>query len=176
MLDFMTTFRARKIYPLKPDPSQIDIRDIAHSLSLLCRFNGHTIQFYSIAEHCVRVARQCKNKAWGLLHDASEAYLGDLITPIKYDPTMEFYRDVESQYMSIIMNKFGLSSVEPEDVTYFDKVLLVTEIRDLMNFGDQSMLREYLLKYTPLPGTIVPMSPAFAEKAFLDLAEELNLL
>lgn len=68
-----------------PDPATIDAMDIAHALSMQCRFNGHVRAFYSVAEHCVRVARHLPTElcVHGLLHDAAEAYVGDVVTPVK---------------------------------------------------------------------------------------------
>jgi hypothetical protein len=77
-------------YPLNPDPNKIHIEDIAHSLSLMCRANGHFTRFYSIAQHAINCANEAKacglservQKAC-LLHDASEAYLSDIMRPVK---------------------------------------------------------------------------------------------
>ena len=68
-----------------PDPTTIDTVDIAHALSMQCRFNGHVLDFYSVAEHCVRVASHlpASLRIHGLLHDAAEAYVGDVVTPVK---------------------------------------------------------------------------------------------
>ena len=68
-----------------PDPATIDTMDIAHALSMQCRFNGHVRDFYSVAEHCVRVANLLPTplRIHGLLHDAAEAYVGDVVTPVK---------------------------------------------------------------------------------------------
>src|SRR5690606_5290032 len=78
--DWMQTFTGRAVYPLDLRPDDIDIQDIAHALSMQCRYAGHTRQFYSVAEHSVHVARWCRQYGpaaalEGLLHDATEAYL-----------------------------------------------------------------------------------------------------
>lgn len=82
---WIQTFTGKK-FPLdKPDPALIDIEGIAHALSLLCRFNGHCTRFCSVAEHSVHVAREIDLDLAmeGLLHDAAEAYLGDVHSPLK---------------------------------------------------------------------------------------------
>ena len=79
------TFSGRFVDILEPKVEQIHLPDIAHALALQCRFNGHVRAHYSIAEHCVRVARHMPEsmRIHGLLHDAAEAYLGDIVTPVK---------------------------------------------------------------------------------------------
>src|ERR1700674_199080 len=94
---YMHTFWHHKFrvgWPLEED---VCIEDIAHSLSLLCRFTGHVKQFYSVGEHSVRVSYLCppEYQLWGLLHDAGECYAGDVNRPLKYSPGMEAYREYE---------------------------------------------------------------------------------
>ena len=79
------TCSGRYVDVRRPDPATIDTMDIAHALSMQCRFNGHVRDFYSVAEHCVRVANHLPPalRIHGLLHDAAEAYVGDVVTPVK---------------------------------------------------------------------------------------------
>src|ERR1035441_1601867 len=93
----ITTFSGVRFWPLIPNPADIRIEDIAHALSNQCRFGGHTREFYSVAEHSVRVSQLCtpENALWGLLHDASEAYLSDVTAPITELPQLEAYRAAE---------------------------------------------------------------------------------
>jgi 5'-deoxynucleotidase YfbR-like HD superfamily hydrolase len=91
----------------------VKIEDIAHALSMLCRYNGHICEFYSVAQHCIQVSKRLaglgysvKIQLCGLLHDAAEAYLGDLPAPIKellYD-----YKELEKAYQDIIFSHFDL--------------------------------------------------------------------
>jgi len=161
---FMTTYTGIRFWPLDPREDEIDIRDIAHSLSLQCRFNGHIKKFYSVGEHSIRVASECKeeNRLCGLLHDASEAYLCDIPTPLKME--MPDYLKYEKQLQDMIYNMYGIKE-EPEDVRWADKVLLVTEMRDLrlnVPLGD--------FEYKPLKSEIVePWTPKIAEQMFLNM-------
>lgn len=103
------TYSGRYVDPLNLDPTQIDIIDIAHALSNQCRFGGHTQTFYSVAEHSVMVSVHPsipdELRLAALLHDASEAYLVDIPTPIKH--RLPQYMAAEEHAMRAIMNAFG---------------------------------------------------------------------
>src|SRR5574337_528705 len=126
-------------YPLNPRIEDIFRRDIAHSLSNKCRYSGHTRRFYSVAEHSVRVSLYLKHVGASLLvqyaglhHDDSEAYLVDMPTPLKRLPEFQWFREKEDHLQAMIYRAFGLPESEPELVKTADRVLLVTEKRDLM--------------------------------------------
>lgn len=131
---WIQTFTSRKVHPLNLRPEDIDIKDIAHALSLQCRFAGHVKQFYSVAEHSIRVSHCCDkaDALWGLLHDASEAYLVDLPKPLKCLPEFAAYRSAEQSAIRVICQRFGLPVEQPESVTKADATLLATEALDLM--------------------------------------------
>jgi len=86
--DWFLTFTGRQFYPLDPCPEDIDIHDIAHHLSLICRFNGACRVFYSVAQHCCIVSDALARpyKLRGLLHDGTETYFGDMIKAIEVFP------------------------------------------------------------------------------------------
>lgn len=156
------------------------IGDIAHSLSNQCRFTGHTRTFYSVAQHSVLVSRVCSGQdaLWGLLHDASEAYLTDFCTPLKSSPQFgPYYYDVEADLMEVICRRFGLPLWEPDSVTEADKRLLVTEQRDLMGVEEipdwPEVARTYY-QYEPLEQTITPWSPRQSEARFLSRFQKLT--
>jgi len=159
---FIVTYTGIRFWPLDPRPEEILIEDIAHSLSMQCRFNGHIESFYSVADHCVRVSAECadENKLCGLLHDASEAYLCDIPTPLKKE--LPDYMKYERQLQSMIYETFGIKE-ETEDVKKADKVLLVTEMRDLRLNAELSSF-----PYKPLPTVIKPWPQDFAKQVFLD--------
>jgi 5'-nucleotidase len=110
-IPWIQTFTGRKFLLISPDPDHIDIVDIAHALSMLCRFNCHCNKFYSVAEHSVHISHEIDQKyaLAGLLHDAAEAYLGDVPTPLKKELTT--FKDYELQMEKEIGERFG---VDPE--------------------------------------------------------------
>ena len=167
---WIQTFSGRQFWPLEPRPEDIDIRDVAHSLSMLCRFNGHCREFYSVAEHCVRVSGACpaEDALWGLLHDLAEAYFGDFPRPVK-----EQFPDIarmEERLLRAAATRFGLAWPMPAPVRRFDEILLATEARDLMGLPPA----DWRLEAVPLKAHIVPLSPAEAKRAFLKRFQELH--
>lgn len=84
--DWMQTYTGRVFWPLEPRPEDVDIVDIAHALANLCRYGGHSKVFYSVAHHSVLVSQIVPpaDALWGLMHDSAEAYVIDLIRPIKH--------------------------------------------------------------------------------------------
>lgn len=171
-MSWIQTYVGKQFWPLEPRPEDLDIRDIAHSLSLQCRFNGHCRVFYSVAEHSVRVAEQLPAELalWGLLHDAAEAYLGDLTRPLKRQAAAQWFNDAEDQLLQVIANSFGLVWPMPAAVRVADDVLLVTEARDLM----VEPPADWQMEAEPLPSPIEPLAPTAAEALFLERYEALR--
>lgn len=101
---------------LNPTRDAVDIEDIARSLSMQCRFNGHLPSFYSVAEHSVRVydylnieMKAPELALAGLLHDAAEAYIGDMVYPLKSVPHVgDPFKSIESELEQIIGEKYGV--------------------------------------------------------------------
>jgi hypothetical protein len=126
------TFTGRMVDPLNLTPDQVVIEDIAHALAMQCRFNGHCLKFYSVAEHCLHVSRLCppEHRLWGLLHDASEAYLTDVPSPVK--SVMEEFKRHEQAVHTVIAQRFQLPWPMPEAVTQADRWLLAAERHSLM--------------------------------------------
>jgi uncharacterized protein len=160
-----------EVCTLDPDIGSIWMSDIAHSLSCLCRFNGHCREFYSVAQHCVLVSQHVPGWAakWGLLHDASEAYLADVPTPLKRH--LAGYSELEVEVMSRVATRFGLGWPQPASVTHWDRVLLATEARDLMR---NAQGWPELVGVEPLRISIEPVLPLEAETMFLSRWNELN--
>lgn len=166
-VDWIHTFTGKKFRPLTPDPELIDVRDIAHGLAMQGRFGGHTRTFYSVAEHSVRVSliAPAKDALWGLLHDASEAYLKDMASPIKYAPGLEFYLEAERRLMAAVAVRFGLDKTEPASVKRADAILLHTEARDLFPAGSHV---EWADPSMAQPHAIKPLDWRAAEAWFLE--------
>lgn len=121
------TYKGHYFDVFNPNPDQIDIEDIAHSLSLLCRFAGHIQSFYSVAEHSIWVSRNTsqESRLSALLHDASEAYLIDLPSPIKKEISQ--YLEIEDNLMKVIAQKLGFNYPFSEEVKKADKMALEYE-------------------------------------------------
>jgi len=130
--NYIETFTGIKFEFLNPKEEQIDIIDIAHSLSMQVRFTGHCCKFYSIAEHSLLVSELCPDeyKLYGLLHDASEAYLTDVASPIK--PFLQNYKMMECKVMNAVVKKFNLPEFFPDEVHDADMLALRIEIDQLM--------------------------------------------
>lgn len=138
MNSYFRSYSGKHVHPLSPVPAEIEIGDIAHALANMCRFLGHTEGFYSVAQHCVLVSQLVPraDALWGLLHDAAEAYLCDLPSPVKCEPQMQMYRESEDRLLACVVRKFGLAPEMPQSVKHADRVLLATEFRDVTTVID----------------------------------------
>lgn len=141
--DWIMTASGRPFWPLEPRLEDLAIEDIAHHLSHLCRFTGAVRLFYSVAQHSVMVSiamaphlvtgRQRSLGLYGLLHDASEAYLMDVPRPLKHDDQFGAYRAAEARLQRVIYAAFGCDpDDEPAELKLVDRRMLRTEQRDLM--------------------------------------------
>lgn len=129
---WIQTKTGKKFYPLDPRIEDIDIIDIAWSLSNQCRYNGHSKRFYSVAEHSCYVSMYV-DKEWaleGLLHDAAEAYISDVPAPIK--PYLVGYKEIEIKLEEIIANKFCLAYPWDDNIKRIDCAILGDEQEQLM--------------------------------------------
>lgn len=165
--DWMQTYTGRQFWPIHPRPDEINIEDIAHALSMMCRYNGHCRTFYSVAEHSVLVSRHVppEHALWALLHDASEAYIADIVRPAKR--FIAGYCEVEARIMDAVCERFGLLPVMPDEVRRADMAILADEMPVLL--GIPSTLDEPALGVE-----IVGWSPWLAEKRFLSRYAELT--
>ena len=130
---WLQTVTGGRFYPLDPQPAEVDIRDISHALSNIGRFNGHTKSFYSVAQHSCLVHDYMPKRLQklGLLHDATEAYIGDMIRPLKYYDN--FFQEVEEGIHQAIYTRFGLTPSEEDNqmLKHYDNLLCAAEKRDL---------------------------------------------
>jgi 5'-deoxynucleotidase YfbR-like HD superfamily hydrolase len=172
MSSAIQTWSGLRFSPLEPDPAAIEIEDIAHALANLCRFGGHCSVFYSIAQHsCVvadAVAGDRETTLHALLHDAAEAYLGDLPHPLKHrSPLGVLYREVEAPLQAAILARFGLGASPPAVVKEIDRAALAAERAVLMRAADDAWWPE-LDGVEPLCVEIDPWTPERAAREFLD--------
>lgn len=125
----ITTYTNRTVNPLDLQPDDVDIQDVAHALSCVNRFAGHTAWPISVAQHSVGVSLLCGDAFGlaGLLHDASEAYLGDMTKWMKQDPAMESYRLAEEQAQQAVWDHFGIRYKERDHgsiIQWADKLMV----------------------------------------------------
>ena len=127
--------------PLHLEPHQVRIEDIAHALARQCRYNGHCNGFLSVARHSLWVSRHLDPRRWspdtpsnagpllsmwGLLHDAAEAYLGDLIRPLKHNPEIgTVFGEAEARLEAVIASRFHLPYPMPPEVKEADNYVLL---------------------------------------------------
>jgi len=150
--------------------SRYNIEAVAHALSQLCRFTGHTKVFYSVSEHCCHVhdLLEPELQIQGLLHDAHEAFVGDVSSPLKM--LLPDYKLVERRAEHSLRRKFGLPDLLHPDVKEADLIMLATERRDLIDLDPHAW--QILDGIDPLPWRLLswyrrPWSPARAKREFL---------
>lgn len=168
---WMRTSTGRRIWPLDPDPAHVDIADIAHALSNVARYNGHTREFYSVAQHSVMVARHLPRglRLWGLLHNASKAYLPDITTPLR--KAMPSYVAADARMLRAIAAAHGLGPEEPAEVSLANLAVGAAEARDLF---DGPLALASGIEASPVAERIEPWSPGVAQAAFMDHFRELS--
>jgi hypothetical protein len=170
--DWIQTQTNKQFFPMDPRVGDIELEDIAHALSHLCRFGGHVDSFYSVAQHSVLVSQHVSpaSAVAGLLHDATEAYLVDVPRPIKKHLTN--YADIEATLARVIGYRFGVSlDFLPADVQEADERALATEKRDLRGPAPAP----WGLAAVPYDDRIVAWTSAQSKKAFLARAFALGI-
>lgn len=149
----------------KPWESKFDIEVIAHALSNQCRFNGNCNEFYSVAQHSVLVSFLVPSEIAlaGLLHDAAEAFIGDVTTPIKQ--LLPEFLELEKRVESFLFGRYGLPQELPPEVKTADLVALATEKRDLLSERGSWPILEGV---EPDEFTIIPQWPSLAKALFIE--------
>ena len=188
---WVNSFTGRKIRPLHPYREMFSLKDIAHHLSQICRYTGATREPYSVAQHSILVAiragelarKACKTKKerikimrWGLIHDASEAYLLDLANPVKITDRYEMYRKDEKRIMRAVCRWLKLPEKEPDEVKQADKEMLAIEVRDCIENVHPDWYKECPSLRTPYTAERIEIAThAEAKEAFLGAAKILGL-
>jgi hypothetical protein len=170
--DWMTTYTGRVFHPIDPKVEDVCIEDIAHGLALQCRYAGQCRAFYSVAQHCV-MGSYIVSKDWQLeflLHDAQEAYIQDMIRPLKNSALGEVYLSIENPVAAVIAQKFQLKVPFDPCIKRADNIMLFTEKRDLITYkggwGGES-------DFKPLDIKIEPWSWRESEQKFIERFGEL---
>ena len=140
-MSYITTYTGKHFDPANPDMAQVDIRDIAHALSLICRGNGQVKTFFSVGQHCINAAKEAIARGYServilacLLHDASESYMSDVPRPLK--PSMPEYVRTEEHLLDFIYEKYLGSKLNDEEqrmVKSIDNTLLYYDLKELLN-------------------------------------------
>lgn len=159
----IVTVSGRVINFLDPDPRQIDIGDIATGLANVPRFAGQTLFPYSVAQHSVLCAQYCPtHRLEALLHDATEAYMGDCNRPLK-DLLGDAWRGIEGRLHAAICQAFGIDSKMPQEVKLVDNRMLESERRVV-----QKPCERWKFIAKPLDGVVITRwTPAVARTKFL---------
>jgi len=173
-MDWMMTYSGVVHTPHEPKPEDIRIIDIAHALSMICRYGGHARWFYSVAEHCVHVSHMVspEHALEALLHDAAEAYVGDMIIPLKSHWSLTEFKRIEKMNDLAVRIRFGLPHEETPCVKAADTRIRETEWLTLMMPIPPEMVWEW-------PGDRDPTvhlklwCPEIAEQKFLERYREL---
>jgi len=176
-VSWICTRGGRKVDPFDESTwENISIDDIAHALSMMCRFTGHTERFYSVAEHSLAVSYLLASHSrevqlQGLLHDAAEAYLVDVARPVKHHPAMEEYRKAERNLQSAIFRKYSLrpTAGSLRAIEKADQMMFLIEANKAM--GWPSVFEQAgcdISEVSAFPFELSFMEPKKAEMMFLD--------
>lgn len=164
--DWIQTYSGGCFYPLDPRPSEVEIVDIAHALGMSCRYGGHSLKFYSVAEHAYHVSFHVPPEfgLWGLMHDAAEAYTTDLPRPLKH--MIPQWEGIESKIMYAICRRFDMDTEEPKIVHEIDYRIVSDERAQIM----APCIRQWVAssRLEPLGVEIHCWSPEVAKEMFLE--------
>lgn len=171
--DWTLTYTGKAYYPLNPRIEDVDILDIAHGLSMLCRYAGQVKWYYSVAEHCVHVSHMVPRELAleALLHDATEAYCSDIVRPLKAH--LPDYRHYEVLNDATIRAKFGLPFNESPLVKQADTNILLSEAKALLPPIPEG--HQWVIDGVLDPSVVIQYwLPPIAEMKFLERFEELT--
>ena len=170
--NWMQTYLGGRFYPMAPLASEVHPEDIAHALSLVCRYGGHVMRFYSVAEHCLLLSYAVapEHALWALLHDATEAYVGDMVRPLKVH--MPAYCEAEDRVMVAVAERFGLTGTTmPAEVKDADTRILLDERAAVMRPTGDDWQTDGL---QPLGVNVRGLQPRHVEALYLARLQELT--
>lgn len=147
MYDYMCTYSGQMLKPMELKAEDISLEDVSHALSLLCRGGGHLKHFYSVGQHCINCAKEAEARGWStrvvlgcLVHDAAEAYISDIIRPVKKH--LPAYMAIEDKILTAVYERFGLGDLTEEEygqIRQIDNEILENEIPVLMSGSEQKI-------------------------------------
>jgi 5'-deoxynucleotidase YfbR-like HD superfamily hydrolase len=171
--DWFQTYTGRQFWPFDPRPEDVCIDDIAHALSRICRFGGHVTDWYSVAQHSVLVSLLVPSDLAlrGLLHDAEEAYTGDMVRPLKrglrvHTEAWDAMADGVTRVIAQAYNLRILLPAELAEIHRADNVALSTERRDLLRATGRVWRTD--AEFPPMPERIAALERDDAEDLFLE--------
>lgn len=170
----IATFTGKRFHLFSPKPDQICIEDIAHALSNLCRFTGHCKRFYSVGQHSWHASHlvPTEHALEGLMHDAAEAYVNDLSRPLKHDPRMDAYLELEGTIDTAIRTKYGLPIIG--ESPYMTRVVKDVDDKLVYTEGKQLTASPQWTDGHPTFDIVIPMlMPGVVERLFLERFKEL---
>lgn len=174
--NWMISVKGNRLFPLDLRSEDIDIEEIAHALSNICRFGGHCREFYSVAQHSVIVSDLCskENELIGLLHDAAEAYCGDMVRPLKQH--LSHFSVIERNIWTVIAQRFELPFDLPLEVEQEDARALLMEKRDILTHHEHKwMFPQCAFPDLTLPDQLItPINPKAARDLFLQRFVEVS--
>lgn len=179
MSEWIQTYTGGQFPFFECHPGHFCIKDIARALSHICRFTGHVKKFYSVAQHSVLVSEQTKNPFLGLMHDASEAYVGDMSRPLKHSLGKDSrYHHADHCIAKAMEGRWKqLSEIKPEDkddLKNVDMRMLVTEAYDLLEGGPLADWKINQQTHPRYDFKIVPWHPEEAMQRFLLRYQQLS--
>jgi len=205
--EWFITYTGRQVWVLHPKQEDIELRDIGHALGHICRFGGHTRDFYSVAQHSYHVQQIIAQRfsrevvaqiqeagtkigpdpfPWrvatkkelrtALMHDSTEAYLGDVIRPLKV--CLPIYRYIESIWWDVIRTRWGLCERIPTLIKYADEIAFLTERRDLIHphHAARPWKEDSHSRVQPDARRIIPLEPKQAESVFMSAASQVGIV
>jgi hypothetical protein len=168
--NWMQTFTGRQFWPIDPRPEEVFIEDIAHGLANSCRYAGHCLRFYSVAEHSVLLSYIVPSSMalTGLLHDATEAYVVDIPRPLK--PYLTGFKEIEHTVWRAIATRFGCPEELPPEIKVADNAMLLIE--QAKNMAPPPA--DWCIPGEPANVPIACWQPDVAEQMFLRRFKELT--